>query len=189
MQIPDRDAHETPQARRSTEPPSARSKGEVRVGTRAARPAVRWTIAQPWVLLALRLVVGFGFMAHGVAKWQRGPEGFGRLLNQMGVPLPVVSAWAVTLVEVLGGLAILLGALVAVASVPLIVTMLVAMFTVHIPHGFSSVNTVGLTEAGPVFGPPGYEINLVYIAALLVLAVMGPGPFSANELLTRRRIK
>ena len=141
-----------------------------------------------WALLALRLVVGFGFMAHGMAKWQRGPEGFGRLLHQMGVPVPAVSAWAVTLVEVLGGLAILLGVLVAVASIPLIMTMLVAMFTVHIPHGFSSVNTIGLTEAGPVFGPPGYEINLVYIAALLVLAVMGPGPFSVGELLTRRRM-
>jgi putative oxidoreductase len=126
-------------------------------------------------------------MAHGVAKWQRGPEGFARLLHQLGVPLPTVSAWAVTVVELLGGLALLLGTLVAVASVPLIVTMMVAMFTVHLPYGFSSVQTVGLTDAGPTFGPPGYEINLVYIAALLVLAVMGPGALSANDLLTRRR--
>jgi putative oxidoreductase len=138
-------------------------------------------------LLLLRVVVGFGFMAHGIAKWQRGPAGFGRLLHQIGVPLPTISAWVVTVVEVLGGLAILLGVLMAVAGIPLIVTMLVAMFTVHFAHGFSSVRTIGLTEGGPVFAPPGYEINLVYIAALLVLAVTGPGPFSLGALLRRRR--
>lgn len=52
--------------------------------------------------------------------------------------------------------------------------MLVAMFTVNIRYGFSSVNTVGLTANGPQFGPPGYEINLLYIAALIALAVSGP---------------
>jgi putative oxidoreductase len=127
-------------------------------------------------------------MAHGVAKWQKGPEGFARLLDQIGVPLPTLSAWAVTLVEVAGGLAILLGVLVVAASIPLIGTMVAAMFTVHLPNGFSSVKTIGLTAAGPVFGPPGYEINLVYIAALLVLAVLGPGPLSADRLLGRRAV-
>lgn len=185
MSIRDRDAHEAQDLRLSAESPTSRTAATERA---ASRPTGGSGIRQPWVLLALRLVVGFGFMAHGVAKWERGPEGFGRLLHQMGVPIPTVSAWAVTMVELLGGLAILLGVLVALASVPLIVTMLVAMFTVHLPHGFSSVQTIGLTEAGPAFGPPGYEINLVYIAALLVLAVMGPGPFSANTLMTRRRM-
>lgn len=188
MQMRDRDAHDIPKARRSTETTRAHSTAVARAGTLTTEPQAVWGTPHSWVLLTLRLVVGFGFMAHGVAKWQRGPEGFGRLLSQMGVPLPTVSAWTVTLVEVLGGLAVLLGVLVAVASIPLIATMLVAMFTVHVRHGFSSVNTVGLTAAGPVFGPPGYEINLVYVAALLVLAVMGPGLFSLNELLTRRRV-
>ena len=131
-----------------------------------------------WALLPLRLVVGFGFLAHGLAKWDRGPENFGRLLHHIGVPLPTATAWIVTLVEVLGGLAILVGIFVAVASVPLIISMLVAMVSVHLPYGFSSVRTVGLTGSGPVFGPPGYEINLLYIAALLALAVLGPGPLA-----------
>jgi uncharacterized membrane protein YphA (DoxX/SURF4 family) len=54
-------------------------------------------------------------------------------------------------------------------SVPLIVMMLVAMFTVHLRYGFSAINTVGLTAEGPQFGPPGYEVNLLYIAGLLAL--------------------
>ncbi|HEY9428247.1 MAG TPA: DoxX family protein [Gemmatimonadaceae bacterium] len=140
-----------------------------------------------WALLPLRLIVGYGFMAHGIAKWSRGPEHFGQLLQQIGVPMPVATAWIVTLLEVFGGLAILLGVLVAVASIPLIASMLVAMFTVQLRYGFSSVNTIGLTEAGPVFGPPGYEINLLYIASLVALALLGAGPFSVGRWVAERK--
>jgi putative oxidoreductase len=142
--------------------------------------------ARRWALLALRLVVGFGFLAHGWAKWSRGPAGFARLLEQIGVPLPQLTAWVVTLTEIVGGLAIMAGALVAIASVPLIVSMLVAMFTVQLRYGFSSVNTIGLTPEGPVFGPPGYEINLLYLGALLVLVLAGPSAWSLDEWLARR---
>ena len=103
------------------------------------------------------------------------------------VPVPHLTAWVVTLTEVLGGIAVMAGALVAVASVPLIVSMLVAMFTVQLRFGFSSVNTIGLSPAGPVFGPPGYEINLLYIGALLALAIAGPSAWSLDGWLVRRR--
>jgi putative oxidoreductase len=69
----------------------------------------------------------------------------------------------------------------------LIVSMLVAMFAVQLRFGFSSVNTIGLTPSGPVFGPPGYEINLLYIGALLALALAGPGAWSVDRWLSRRR--
>ena len=139
-----------------------------------------------WAALPLRLVVGFGFLAHGVAKWSRGPAGFARLLHQVGVPLPGPTAYLVTLLEVFGGLALLTGAFVALVSIPLVVSMLVAMFTVQLRYGFSSVNTIGLTPAGPVFGPPGYEINLLYIAALIAIAGLGPGPWSLDGWRARR---
>jgi putative oxidoreductase len=124
---------------------------------------------------------------HGVAKWSRGPEHFGELLRQIGVPLPMTTAWGVTLLEVFGGLAVLLGIFVALVSIPLIASMLVAMFTVQLRFGFSSVNTIGLTNAGPVFGPPGYEINLLYIACLVALALVGAGPLALGRWMTRRR--
>ncbi len=89
--------------------------------------------------------------------------------------------------ELLGGLAIFVGAFVAIASVPLIVMMLVAMFTVHLKYGFSTINTIGLTENGPQFGPPGYEINLLYIAGLLSLMLSGAGALSIDRLLSRKR--
>jgi putative oxidoreductase len=117
-----------------------------------------------WAPLPLRLVIGYGFIAHGWAKLSRGPAGFARLLDQIGAPLPEVTAWVSTLIEILGGLAILAGAFVAAVSVPLIVLMLVAMFTVHLRYGFSAINTIGLTADGPQFGPPGYEVKCPLIS-------------------------
>ena len=72
-------------------------------------------------------------------------------------------------------------------SVPLIVMMLVAMFTVHLRYGFSAIDTIGLTADGPQFGPPGYEINLLYIAGLFALILGGAGPISIDRLLSRRK--
>jgi putative oxidoreductase len=144
------------------------------------------TASRRWALLPLRLVVGYGFLAHGLAKWSRGPAGFARLLDQIGAPWPYPTAWMVTLVEVFGGVAILVGACAVLASVPLIISMLVAMFTVQLRYGFSSVNTVGLGPSGPIFGPPGYEINLLYIGALIAVALAGPGPWSVDGWWARR---
>ena len=145
------------------------------------------TLCRQWALLPLRLMIGYGFMAHGWAKLSRGPAEFAKLLDQIGAPLPGLTAWVSVLIEVLGGLAILAGAFVAAVSVPLIVMMLVAMFTVHLRFGFSAINTIGLTADGPQFGPPGYEINLLYIAGLLALILGGAGPFSIDTLLLRRK--
>ena len=145
------------------------------------------TLWRNWAPLPLRLVIGYGFMAHGLAKLSRGPEGFAKLLEQIGAPLPEATAWVSTLIEVLGGLALLAGAAVAAVSIPLIVMMLVAMFTVHLRYGFSAINTVGLTADGPQFGPPGYEVNLLYVAGLLALILGGAGPFSIDRLIARRQ--
>jgi putative oxidoreductase len=133
-----------------------------------------------WALVPARIVVGFGFLAHGLAKLQRGPDKFAGLLRYLHVPMPLAAAWMTVIAEVIGGAALLVGVFVAIACVPLIITMLVAMLTVHIHYGFSAVNTIGLTAAGPQFGPPGYEINLVYLAALAALAVSSPTPLSVD---------
>ena len=79
------------------------------------------------------------------------------------------------------------GAFVAIISIPLIFSMLGAMFTVNIKYGFSAVKTIGLTPEGPQFGPPGYEINLLYIAGLVALILDGSGPLSIDALRSRRR--
>jgi putative oxidoreductase len=139
-----------------------------------------------WALLPLRVIVGVGFLAHGLAKWHRGPEKFAKLLQLIGTPSPLATAWLVTGLEVLGGIAIIVGAFVFLTSIPLFISMVVAMLTIHVHFGFSAVNTVGLTATGPVFGPPGYEINLLYMCALVALALGGPGAFSVDQWLRSR---
>jgi len=138
---------------------------------------------ESWSPLLLRLIVGFGFMAHGWAKISRGTAGFEKLLIQTGVPMHHLLSYVAPYTELIGGLAILIGLATRFVTVPLVVTMLTAMFTIHIHYGFSAVKTIGLTPAGPLFGPPGYEINLIYIAALLSLMITGGGTFSADTLL------
>lgn len=140
-----------------------------------------------WAPLFLRLIIGFGFMAHGWAKLSRGPGGLEKLLHIIGVPFAHITAYILPYVEFLGGLAVLLGLFVTIVSLPLIITMVVAMFTIHIKYGFSSINTIGLTPQGPVFGPPGYEINLLYIAGLITLIISGAGIFSLDALLTKKK--
>jgi putative oxidoreductase len=144
------------------------------------------TAAARWSLLPIRLVVGFGFLAHGLAKLGRGPEKFGKLLGLIGTPLPVPTAWMVTGVEIVGGVALLCGAFVLIASVPLIASMVVALVTIHWQYGFSAINTIGLTSTGPVFGPPGYEVNLLYIGALLALCLAEPSALSIDGWRGRR---
>jgi len=139
-----------------------------------------------WALVPLRVIVGVGFLAHGLAKWHRGPEKFAKLLQLIGTPSPLATAWLVTGLEVLGGIAIIIGAFVLLASIPLFISMVVAMLTIHVHYGFSAVNTVGLTATGPVFGPPGYEINLLYMCALAALALVGPGALSVDQWLRSR---
>lgn len=134
----------------------------------------------------LRLIIGFGFLAHGWAKLTRGPEAFSHLLTQLDVPLPHLMVWISTLTEVIGGLMILAGIFTSIIALPLIMTMLVAMFSIHIHYGFSAVKTIGLTPQGPVFGPPGYEINLIYIAGLSALILLGAGRFSLDVWLANR---
>jgi putative oxidoreductase len=108
-------------------------------------------ITAAWWAVPLRLVVGYGFIAHGYAKLSRGPSGFAAILQALDVPVPDVMAWATILIELVGGVAVVLGAFVWIASIPLAVVLLVAMFTVHLPYGFSSIKLVAVTAAGAQF--------------------------------------
>ena len=76
---------------------------------------------------------------------------------------------------------------VAIVSVVLIVDMIVAMFMVHLPNGFNFVHITGMGPQGPMFGMPGAEVNLLYIAALLALVIGGAGGWSVDALVQERK--
>jgi putative oxidoreductase len=140
-----------------------------------------------WAPVPLRLIVGYGFMEHGFAKLARGPDAFPAILHALGVPAPHFMGWLTILVEIVGGLAVFLGALVPLASIPMAAVLLVAIITVHLPYGFSSIKLQAVTAAGAQFGPPGFETDLLYLACLATLVLGGSGPLSIEGLLARRR--
>jgi len=139
-----------------------------------------------WAPLPLRLIVGFGFIQHGLAKLNRGPDLFAATLHGLSVPAPHLMAWLTILIEIFGGLAVLVGCLIPFFAMPMTAVLLVAMFKVHLPFGFSSIKLVSVTSGRPQFGPPGYECDLLYIACLSSLVVTGPGPLSIANLFPRR---
>ena len=138
-----------------------------------------------YAALPLRLMVGYGFLAHGLAKWSKGPAAFAAILHAAGVPASHLMAWTTIAVEILGGVALLLGAFVSLVSIPAIILLVVAIVTVHLPNGFSSIRLLSYSNGRAQFGPPGYECDLLYIACIVTLVLMGPSPWSVDEL--RRR--
>jgi putative oxidoreductase len=140
-----------------------------------------------WYAIPLRLIVGFGFMQHGYAKLARGPEDFINILHAIGVPAAFLAGWATILVEIVGGFLILIGAFVPLATIPMVIVLLAAIFTVHLPNGFSSIKLQSFDAAGAHFGQPGYETDLLYLASLIALCLGGAGPLSVDGLLNRLR--
>jgi len=92
-------------------------------------------------------------------------------------------AWVTIGVEILCGVAFLLGAFVALVSIPAIVVLVVAITSVHLPYGFSSIKLLSVSNGIAHFGPPGYECALLYIASIVTLVLTGPGPWSVDGLL------
>jgi len=135
-----------------------------------------------WGLLANVSPVGYGFTEHGFAKLSRGPDAFAGILQRLDVPMPHVAAWLTIRTDLLGGLALWLGAFVVWASMPASLVLLVSMVTVHLPYGFFGEATERFRFGRPVRSC-GYELDLLYLAALLVITLQGPVPPSIDHML------
>ena len=119
-----------------------------------------------WGLTLLRLVVGVIFVMHGWQKLSMGFHNVGGFLGSVGIPLPTLAAVVLTIVELVGGIALILGLLTRYAATLLAIDMLVALITVHIKGGF--------------FAPKGVELPLLLLAANLNLILAGAGALSAS---------
>jgi putative oxidoreductase len=142
-----------------------------------------------WAPIPLRLMLGIGFVHHGFHKivftgqhWE-----FVTLLQWIGVPHPNQILWVVSVFEFIGGAAILLGAFTRVVPIPLILHMLTTLVVVHARQGFDFMQFEGMGSAGPRFGVPGYEVNLLYAAGLLALVAVGAGRPSVDAWRLARR--
>jgi putative oxidoreductase len=126
-----------------------------------------------WASVVLRCVLAAIFIAHGLQKladygWSGGVANFGA----WGIPWPELTYRLTVVVELAGGVLLLLGIWVRAISTALAVIMLVALFAVHIHYGF--------------FLPNGIEFVLVLAAANAALVLLGPGRWSLERRLPAR---
>ena len=136
--------------------------------------AERIVRTQGWGLTVLRVVVGIVFLVHGAQKlFVFGFGGVAGLLEGLGVPAPGLFAVVVTVVEIVGGIALILGLFTRVAAIMLAVDMLVATLTAHLSNGFFAQNG-------------GYEFTLLLLAASVALAVAGPGEAALDRIIAAR---
>jgi len=124
----------------------------------------------PWALLVLRVFTGLGIFLHGCPKLGHpqiglpGKRGFAAFLGQMGFPAPTLAHLLAVLVEVVGGVFLILGFLTQVAAALLFLEMLVATYVSR-----------RLGQPYLCVDSKGWEIDLFYAVAALVLFVAGPG--------------
>lgn len=140
-----------------------------------------------WAAFPLRLMVGAGFLVHGCLKLGRGVEVFAAALAGLDIPAPHLMAWTTVLIEIIAGAAVLLGAYLPLMSVPMCIVLLVAMVKVHWQFGFSSIKFLAVDAAGPQFGKPGIECDLLYLACIAALLLLAPDPLSIDYRRARRR--
>ena len=125
-----------------------------------------------WGMLPLRMAVGLVFLMHGGQKlFVFGTGGTADIMDKLGIPLPLIAAAIVIAVELLGGLAILLGVFARLAGALLAFEMVVAILVARWHGGF--------------FAPYGYEFELTLLMACLTFALSGPGGTSFEEIWRR----
>ena len=125
-------------------------------------------------LLILRLVVGLAFVAHGSQKlfgWfgGYGLAGTGGFFESLGFRPGKLFAGAAGASEFLGGLLIAIGVGGPIGPALIVATMVTAALSVHVKNGF--------------FAPNGIELNLVYAAASVALALVGFGAYAVDAAL------
>lgn len=129
-------------------------------------------LSSPWSMLPIRIAVGLVFMMHGGQKlFVFGVAGTADIMAKLGIPLPTIAAIVVITVELLGGLAILLGVFARTAGALLAFEMMVAILVARLHGGF--------------FAPYGYEFELTLLMVCLAFALGGPGGVSFEEMWRR----
>lgn len=128
-----------------------------------------------WGTTILRIAVGLVFVAHGAMKiFVMGPAALAGFFASVGIPFASLNAYFVIAVELVGGVAMIIGLGTRVIAALFAAVMVVAIATVHGAQGF--------------FLPNGYEYTLVLLAASVTLVLQGAGAFAIDNVLAGRRL-
>ena len=129
-------------------------------------------VAPAWGMVPLRVVIGLVFLMHGSQKLLS-LTSTAAFFDSIGIPIAQVAAALVTALEILGGVALILGWFTRVVAALLAIDMAVAILTARMDGGF--------------FAPSGFEFELTLLGACRTLAVMGAGGFSLDAMQRQRR--
>lgn len=132
------------------------------------------TNAKDWGITILRVVVGIVFLVHGCQKvFVYGFAGVQGAFGHMGIPMPAMAGPFIAVLELMGGIALVVGILTRWFAILFALEMLVAILKVHLRGGF--------------FMPSGIEFALTLLAASLALAMAGPGVASIDRVIASKR--
>lgn len=124
---------------------------------------------QSFALLLLRVTLAYGFYEPALLKWANFDETM-TWFHALHIPFAFLSTLMAASVEIIGVVLLALGLLTRWVALPLMIVMVVAILTVHLPNGFSVANN-------------GFEIPLYYFLFLAILATQGAGRFSLDHVI------
>jgi putative oxidoreductase len=141
-------------------------------------PGLDVRITATYGLAILRIVLGIAFAVHGWSKLSGGVGNVaGFMGSQLGVPAPELMAWVVTIVELVGGLLLIAGALTQIAGILLFVDMIGAIVYAFLGRGAPFIEN----------GQISWEKEAVFAAAALCLVLAGPGAWSVDDVMAESR--
>jgi putative oxidoreductase len=130
-------------------------------------------------LAILRIVLGIAFVMHGWGKLSGGVGGVAGFFGSLGIPLPGLMAWVVTIVELGGGILLIVGALTQIAGILIFLDMLGVILFAYLLRG------APLIENGVI----SWELEAVLAAAALCLVLAGPGAWSVDDVMADSRTR
>lgn len=131
-------------------------------------------------LLVLRVSLGLIFVLHGWVNITEGLSFLREMLAMVGWSAPAPLMWAITGIELIGGLALIFGVFTRGAAALLAAEMMVAVALFHVRQGFFIVAVPNVPLAY------GFEYHVALVGGLVCLALAGPGELALESRLHPR---
>ena len=144
-------------------------------------PGLDVRLTAPYGLAILRVVLGIAMLVHGWSKLSGGVDNVAGFFGEMlGIPAPELMAWVVTIVELVGGILLVVGFLTQIVGILIALDMLGAILFAFLLRGAPFINENGFIS---------WEKEAVFAAAALCIALAGPGVWSVDDVVAENRAR